>query len=909
MMSFCQKLIETSDARPDKVAMTMLGPNGAETTTFGEMLAQARSLAYRLGREGIEFGDCVALIGENHPHWVTAYLGVIYRGAVATPLDPEASVDSLANFIDNSGSKLAFVSPAALKKFRAVCDRLGRRIPAVALRPIQETDGVSSYEEWSRTPRPPEFDAAPPPAKPEDIAVLIYTSGTTGAPKGVPLTHGNIYAESAGIQEAMRVSEREVVLGLLPLFHVYSQAVNIWLASTIGARVVYIRALNSAEIERGLKECGVTTLLGVPRLWYLFHRKVFDAVRMQSAPARWLFSALMNVNGWLRDALGVNAGRLIFKRIHRAFGGRLRLAVSGGSSFDPEVATAFHRLGFTILQGYGLTETSGAATVTRFEDNKIGSVGTPLEDVEVSMDEPDEEGVGEILIRGPIVMPGYWRNPEADQEAFTEDRWFRSGDLGRFDNQGHLYITGRKKDVIVLPSGNNVYPEEVEEHYARSPMVGEICVLGAPDETGAFAGAEKLLAVVVPDFDYLKSQRIANTREAIIWELDNLGRELPDYQRVRNYLIRAEPLPRTPTRKVRRHDLGREIEASGEFARSPREARQFSFTPEDRALMDSPAGQAIAGAIRRHAPDVEEIHPQMNLELDLGFDSLARAEFFASIEHALGVGFEPEEAASALTVGEIVRLAEEKGASVETKGAPANLDWREILANAPDDMPEARPILKRKPITALIVYASLRIMHFAARALLRLEVGGSEVLARIEPPYLICPNHQSYLDPFIICSVYPRRTLDRVFHVGASGYFMGAPLSWMAGLVNVLPIDADANLLGAMRASAVGLRAGKILNIYPEGQRSFEGELHDFKNGAAILATELNLPIVPVAIDGMYRVWPRGSARIHPAKVKIRFGEPIYAEAAPETDKEASYQEITNRVKERVQRMLDEIRD
>jgi long-chain acyl-CoA synthetase len=908
-MSICQKLIEAADARPDKVAMTMLGPNGVETTTFGEMLAQARSLAYRLGRERIEFGDRVALIGENHPNWVTAYLGVIYRGAVATPLDPEASVESLANFIDNSGSKLAFVSPAALKKFRDVCDRLGRRIPVVALRPLQETDGVSTYEEWARTPRPPEFDDAPPPAKPEDIAVLIYTSGTTGAAKGVPLTHSNIYAESAGIQEAMRISEREVVLGLLPLFHVYSQAVNLWLAATIGARVVYIPELNSAEIERGLKEGEATALLGVPRLWYLFHRKVFDAVRARPAPARWLFSAMMNVNGWLRDSFGVNAGRIFFKRIHRAFGGRLRLAVSGGSSFDPEVATAFHRLGFTILQGYGLTETSGAATVTRFEDNKIGSVGTPLEGVEVRMDEPDEEGVGEILIRGPIVMPGYWRNPEADQKAFTEDRWFRSGDLGRFDNQGHLYVTGRKKDVIVLPSGNNVYPEEVEEHYARSPMVGEICVLGATDGAGAFAGAEKLFAVVVPDFDYLKSQRIANTREAIIWELDNLGRELPDYQRVRNYIIRAEPLPLTSTRKVRRPDLRREVEASGELARQTREARRVSFTPEDSALMGSPAGRAIAGAIRRHAPDVKEIHPQMNLELDLGFDSLARAEFFAGVEHALGVELGPDAAAAALTVGEIVRLAEEKGASVETNGAPATLDWREILANAPADMPEAQSILKRKPITTPVVYALLRVVNLAARALLRLEVTGAEVLARIGPPCLICPNHQSYIDPIIINSLYPYHMLKRTFHVGASGYFTRAPLSWLAGLVDVVPIDADANLLGAMRASAVGLRADKILNIYPEGQRSFEGELQDFKNGAAILAAELNLPIVPVAIDGTYRVWPRGSARIRSAKVKVRFGEPIYAEAPPDTDKEASYQEITNRLKERIQRMLDEIRD
>jgi long-chain acyl-CoA synthetase len=299
-------------------------------------------------------------------------------------------------------------------------------------------------------------------------------------------------------------------------------------------------------------------------------------------------------------------------------------------------------------------------------------------------------------------------------------------------------------------------------------------------------------------------------------------------------------------------------------------------------------GRAIADAIKRHGPDVDEVHPQMNLELDLGLDSLARAEFFASIEHALGVEFGPEEASSALS---------------------ARLDWREILANAPADMSEARPILKRKPVTAPIIYALLRVIHFAARALLRLEMSGSEILARIEPPYLICPNHQSYLDPIVISSAYPNRALKRAFYVGASGYFTRPPLSWLAGLINVVPIDADANLLGALRASAVGLRSGKILNLYPEGQRSFEGELQEFKNGAAILAAELNLPIVPVAIDGMYRVWPRRSARVRPAKVKVRFGEPIYAEAAPGVEREARYQEVTAKLKERIQQMLDEMRN
>ena len=195
---------------------------------------------------------------------------------------------------------------------------------------------------------------------------------------------------------------------------------------------------------------------------------------------RLLFHSLLSTNGWLRDTLRINAGRLFFRKVHEGFGGKLRLAVSAGSSFDASVARDYHRLGFTILQGYGLTETAGAATITRFEDNKVGSVGKPLNHVEVKIDEPNDEGMGEVLIRGAIVMAGYYRNPEANREAFTADGWFRSGDLGRFDAQGHLYIVGRKKDVIILPSGKNVYPEDVEAHYARSPLVGEICVLGVP---------------------------------------------------------------------------------------------------------------------------------------------------------------------------------------------------------------------------------------------------------------------------------------------------------------------------------------------------------------------------------------------------------------------------------------------
>jgi long-chain acyl-CoA synthetase len=909
--SFCQRVIEAASARPDKIAMTLIEPGGAETITYGEMLSQIRSIAYRLAQEQIAFGDRVALLGENHPNWVMAYLGILFRGAVVAPLDQAANTEALAHFIADSEAKLAFVSPSSLDKFRAVCERLGRQIPVVLLRDGAPVNGFARFEDWARTPRPPEFDAAPQPARPEDLAVLMYTSGTTGTPKAVPLTHGNIYAESDSVQQAMRVTDQEVVLSLLPLFHAYSQVVNLWLATIIGARVVYGAELNSAEIERGLKEGGATALVGVPRLWYLFHKKIFDAVGARPLLVRWLFRAMLGFNGWLRDWFDINAGRLFFKRVHDSFGGRLRLAVSGGASFDPRVAVDFHQLGFTILQGYGLSESAGAATITRFEDNKVGSVGTPLDGVEVRIDQPNEEGVGEVLIRGPIVTPGYYHNPEANREAFTGDGWFRSGDLGRFDRAGHLYIVGRKKDVIKLPTGKQIFPEDVEAHYEHSPLVSEICVLGVRDTSSGFERAEKLLAIVVPDFDYLKAHHIANAREAIRFELDNLGRELPEYQRARDYLIRAEPLPRTTTRKVKRFELKNQIEGSGEIAAAARPADRFVFNSADRALMDSPAGRAVAAAIKQQSSEAAVVHPQMNLELDLGLDSLARAECIVSVERARGAELAAEAAAAALTVGELIALAGSLSPEKRLAGqAPSQINWREILTSGPPETSDLEPILKRKPVTALVAYALLRLIYFAARVLLRLEVEGRDVLLCLRRPFLVCPNHQSYLDAIILCSTYPRSVLPHIFHVGASEYFANRFMLWLARTLNIVPVDPDIHLLRAMQASAGGLRAGKILNLYPEGQRSFDGQLQEFKNGAAILATELDLPIAPVAIDGMYRVWPRGSWRIRPAKVRINFGEPFTPRSViPDgVSGEAAYTAVTDELKKRIRRMLDEMR-
>jgi long-chain acyl-CoA synthetase len=920
--SFCERLVEAFESRPDKTAMRIVG-NDTEIYTWGELLRQVRSVAYRLTQEGVEFGDRVVLIGENHPKWAAAYLGTVYRGAVIVPLDPHGEIETITNFLENSEAKVAFLSPDQTERFSQIEEKLGRHIPAVVWNLEQSSNGFQRFEDWAATDFPESFSCETPPAKGNDLAALMYTSGTTGTPKGVPLTHANIIAELEGVNLVLKLSDKERILSLLPLFHAYLQIVNLWIATTYGCEVGYLKELTPAELSEAMKSFKPTILTTVPRLWYLFHKKIFDAVAAKPKPVQTLFRTMLAINGFARDRLKVNLGRKFFGHVHESFGGKLRIAISAGSRFDQEVAIDFHKLGFTILQGYGLTETSGAATATYEDDNRVGSVGQPMHGAEIMIAEPDAEGVGEVMIKGPMVFAGYYRNPQATADAFTEDGWFRSGDLGKIDADGHLYIVGRGKDVIVLPSGKNVHPEDLEVHYLKCPLVAELAIIGVEDESEARAGAEKLAAVVVPDFEYLKQAKVANSKEAIRHALDNLGRELPEYQRVRDYIIRSDVLPRTATNKIKRFQLKKEIE-SGVIAAEAKEAKSWEFSAEDNALVGTNTAQAVVAAIKQNAKDVAVIHPAMNLEIDLGLDSLARAETFAALEQAFATEFEADEAAQALTVANVIELVNNHGgASVEALSV--DLNWSKIVKEADDDLPEIRAVLRNRPLFAAFAWTVYQGFNLFFRVFLRLEVAGLDELRKLEKPYLICPNHQSFLDPFVLCSNYPYALFKNIFHVGASEFFSNALMRFVARMLNVVPVNPDTELMRAMKAGAIGLKHGKVLNIYPEGERAFDGELHTFKKGAAILATELDLPIVPVALDGLQNVWARKSWRIRPAKVKIRIGKPFYAKevvsfqlsvaSGSSTNKEQlttndqQYEAVTDHLKQTIADMIDEMRN
>ncbi len=864
-------LFEQSARRfASRIAFRLKVPGGYREVTYREVDHQAQGVALGLIGMGLRPGARVAILSENRPEWVFAYLGTLRAGAAAVPLDTQISPAEWRRLLDDSVSQAVFVSGSLLPRLREAVQDSPLVGKLICLDDVPGDHDVraelSGLVEWGFGLHPA---PALPKAAPEDWVVLIYTSGTTGNPKGVMLTQGNIVAELTAILQFVHVDENDALLCLLPLQHVMASIINVLLPLAVGGKIIFIDTLKRAEILEALEAGGVTIMLAVPQFFYLFYDQIQAELRKRSAVTRRLFAFLLALNR-VATRLGLKLGRLLFAKIYERFGDKMRLFVSGGSSLDPKVGRFFADIGFTILQGFGLTETTGACSATRANNNVIGSVGYALPGCELRIQDADEAGVGEILVRGPVVMKGYYRNPEATAEVMT-DGWFHTGDLGKFDQHGNLYITGRRKEVIVLANGKNIYPDEIEAHYQQSPYIQEIAVLGIATK-GAHETSERLHAVVVPDFEYLKAKKIANAREILRDEIGSWSAQLPKYKRLMSYQIQKEPLPRTTTRKIKRLELKQLIE-SGELRAQESAQAWRPEVPHDTHLKESAVGQEVLRCLTedyRRSP----VTLDMNLELDLGFDSMERVELLASLERSLDIELPDDFGAEIHTVRELIagldlQTSGGSGASTATRQS-----WKSILSE--DALKREGEWHLRFSGTALTLlkYLGLRVIYVFSKIFLRLEAHGVENLPN-EGPYLICPNHLSYIDPFVVLSVVPYRVFKRVFFVGDSEYFKSRFMKLLARMANIVPVDPDTHLLRAMKAGAFGLHRKHILCIFPEGARSFDGELKEFKKGAAILAREIGAPIIPVALHGAYEVWHRGSWKIRPHKVKLIFGPPL----------------------------------
>ncbi len=893
--TFNERFEEIALRHPDRIAFRLKTPQGYTRTSYREARAQARAAAAGLLALGLRPGDPVAILSENRPEWVVAYLAAYFAGMIAVPLDTQISPPEWRRLIEDSGSKAVFASGALRPGLEAAF--AGAAAPRViSFDPVPDgapQSTLAGLTDWAAAlESPPSL----PGCRPDDVVTIIYTSGTTGTPKGVLLTQSNIVGELECIFGAVHADENDALLCLLPLQHVLASVINVLVPLYLGGQVVFADTMKRTEILQALQEAGITILATVPQFFYLFHDRIQEELSRKPAAARKLFRWMLRLNRACRRLAGVNLGKLLFARVHRNFGSKLRLFVSGGSAFDPLVAQEFHDMGFTILQGYGLTETTGACAVTRVESNVLGSVGPALPGSGIRIVSPDESGTGEIAVRGPMVFQGYYKNPQATAEALR-DRWFHTGDLGRLDAGGNLFVTGRKKEVIVLPNGKNIYPDELEAHYARCPAIREIAVIGV---FGAEERGERLHAVVVPDFDYLKANRIANAREHLRDQITRLSNQLPSYKRLMSYQVQSDGLPRTTTQKIKRLELKRLVE-SGSLRAEENGAAAAPADPQDAALLESAVGQEVVHCLRAAYHREVPINAGMNLELDLGFDSMERIELLSSLEETLHLELPEDFGAEIHTVRDLVSRLEQQAGIVAPSGASSRRSWNTILAAEAADSGEAPPFRLTGAPLAVFKYACLRLLYrLIFRTLLRLKTRGLDNLPG-EGPFLICPNHESYVDAIVLLSVVPYRTFRRTFFLGYSAFFGSGLMSLVARLTNVIPVDPDAHLLAAMKAGAAGLRAGLILCVFPEGGRSFDGSLQAFKKGASILARELSVPVVPAAIRGTHEVWPRDSIRIRPHPVSVEFGKPMFPAPAAGPD---PYAVDTERLRDAVAELI-----
>jgi long-chain acyl-CoA synthetase len=916
MPTFYDRFVECAERWPDNVALEIQRHDHIESCTYAELHRMAESVGRWVTESGFAHASRLAIVADNHPRWVAAYLGIIAAGCTVVPLDTALHADQLAKLLKDSGTSALFCDARHTQAAREAV--AGLNIGLVLMDPDRAADN-SIREHWlANLPAifeggPGKFRSASSAA--EDLASLLYTSGTTADPKGVMLTHANFLGEVEAVFDWVDLGPTDALLGVLPMFHVLAQMANLLLPLVKGSRVVYLETLNTTELLRALRERNITAFAVVPQFFYLIHERIYQEVAKRGVLTQKVFQGLVRCNRILRK-VGINAGPILFSKVHETLGKKMRYLVTGGSRFDPQIAADFHDLGIDVLQAYGLTETTAAVFANSPTDNVIGSVGKALKGVEGKIvyatndSQPHEEdgpATGEVALRGAVVMKGYWNRPDATAAVLREG-WFYTGDLGYLDTDGNLFLTGRKKEVIVLSNGKNIYPEEVEAHYLKSPYIKELAVMGLEGNPGE--GGDRLHAVIVPNFDALRQKKIVNAKEVIRFDIEGLSQQIASTKRIGSYEIWQEDLPRTTTRKIKRFEVEKRVKANQE-RRTNDDAELPSEQPlsaDDVAWLDQPKVQQALKIVRESGCSAPQaLRPTHNLELDLGLDSMQRVELLSQIEEQLGGNVEESRLAEIYTVRDLVDAVLQSAASGE--GSPgtrtAFAGWKAILAEEPDPA-DVISLARPRLISNAFWYTVSRLVQVIALDRCDLHVRGIEKLPRTGP-YILSSNHQSYLDPLILASILPPKVFDKVFAVGTSEIFGKGFMLRLAHSLRIVVVDPDANLIPAMRAGAFGLRQGRSLILYPEGERSIDGTPRIFKKGAAILSIHMQVPIVPIAIEGLFEVWPRNKPFQGFAPVTMVFGEPILPPPESEAS-EAAYEKLTAQLRERIVEMWEGLR-
>jgi long-chain acyl-CoA synthetase len=576
----------------------------------------AEQCAGSLRELGIEAGDRVMLMSENRPEWGICYFGVLKAGGVCVPVDRELSLPEVENLLKASGAKFFLCSDKVAERLSDSEENAREKLAAR----LESKDIGALVLLLEQVLTEPSVSPAALPQKRlgGEVASVIYTSGTTGAPKGVMLSHKNFTSMASKLSSIFHLYKHDVLLSVLPLHHTFEFAAGLLMPLLHGSQVTYLEEVGPETLGKALTRAKVTGMVGVPALWQLLHRRVSKPFSERGPLVERVFDVLVDANRRMREFAPFHLGRVLFFPVHVAMGGRLRVMISGGSALSPDTMKAFRGLGFNIFEGYGMTEASPVITAQRPKDKvEVGSVGRALPGIDVKIHEPDERGVGEIIARGPNIMLGYENDPSATESAI-QGGWLHTGDLGRLDDAGNLYVVGRKKEMILGSSGENVYPDEIEELYRDHPRIKEISVVGLPVQNG-----EIVAALIGLD----KKESEEEVREHV----RQVSLKLPHPKRIRHLQFTTDELPRTATRKVKRNEVQKLLERQGRSSYSSYPSHMGdSHTTVTTVTTSVPwVRDVIAQVSQRTASEVE---PGTRLDA-LGFDSLMLAELGTALEH------------------------------------------------------------------------------------------------------------------------------------------------------------------------------------------------------------------------------------------------------------------------------------
>lgn len=614
---------ESAKKHPQAVACQIRENDTYATCTYGQLHHLSLKTAAFLIQEGLAPEERAGILLENSSWWPAIYFGIMAVGATAVPIDPKLTPAEIINLLGDCQAKILFTSQALFITFKDLLKDLPY-LKKTLLYPFPE---IAAAEPADR------INTAD---KSEFIASLLYTSGTTASPKGVLLTHKNFCSNFESVSKLRLVTAKDNIITLLPLHHSYPFMVCLILPLLAGAKITFLNSLKSEDLLKCLQETKGSILVGVPQLYHLLHKSILEKI----AKPQSLFSLLKTIN-FTRRALGLNLNKIILNKLHRRFGPSLRFFFSGGARLDPKAARELTLLGFDLLEGYGLTETSPVVTFTPPGNAKFGSAGLPIPGVKIKILDPNPEGIGEVLIQGPNVMKGYYNKPKESQEVL-KDGWFYSGDLGYIDKDGCLFLTGRSKEVIVLSSGKNIYPEEIEAHYLKTPYIKEICVLETSEE-----GTSSLYAVVLPNLEYFRTNKEINIRGKIREEMENLSKELPAYKRIMGWRMTKEELSRTRLGKLKRYEI------KAKYLRPRPKEDPEALKAEDK--VSPPADKIERQVIEFLSRELKrKVRTSDHLELDLGIDSLSRVELAIGLEKIFNINLADTDMADVFTVKELI---------------------------------------------------------------------------------------------------------------------------------------------------------------------------------------------------------------------------------------------------------------